>query len=61
MACMLLPLAMLPGILLVDFNVPPGPHPRADSIRTLAEAHSVALVASARCVDLFADIEIDRM
>ncbi len=60
-ATVLLPFAMLFGLLLVDFNVPPGPHSRADAIRTLAQTRAVALVASARCADLFANTEIDQM
>lgn len=54
-------LAFLPGLALADMTVPPGPFPHADAVRTVAETFAVALVASARCHDLFVSAEIDEL
>ena len=57
----LLSLALLPTILFAEIALPAGPHPRADAIRTLAEAHAVVLVATKRCDDLSASEDINRL
>lgn len=54
-------LAFLPGLVFADLTVPPGPFPHADAVRTVAETFAVAVMASARCPDLFVSSEVDKL